>query len=154
MICELQKKPAVDNVNGVTFVTRKHMSPQGPILDSSQRPQTFYKKKCVRPTVFCDVDRMLQRVQCIVQVRRVNSSRSSISQTKQNRQFFNSIRHSPPGEMENSANIDQFLNIDNLPEGGFHVKIVLKIISGNVLVSFTEACTEGSGHFHLRPGKE
>ena len=25
----------IDNVNGVTFVTRKHMSPQGPIFNSS-----------------------------------------------------------------------------------------------------------------------
>ena len=57
-------------------------------------------------------------------------------------------------EMENSANLNQFLKIDNLPEGSLQVKVVLKIISGNVLVSFTKACTEGSGHFHLRPGKE
>ena len=37
-------------------------------------------------------------------------------------------------EKENSDNLDQFLNIDNLPEGGLQVKVVLKINSGNVLV--------------------
>ena len=57
-------------------------------------------------------------------------------------------------EKENSDNIDQFLNIDNLPEGVLQVKFVLKINSGNVLVSFTEAFTEGSGHVRLRPWKE
>ena len=49
------------------------------------------KKRRVCPTVFSDVDRMLRRVQCIVQVRRENSSRNSISLTKQNRQCFNSL---------------------------------------------------------------
>ena len=37
-------------------------------------------------------------------------------------------------EKENSDNLDQFLNIDNLPEGGLQVKVVLKMNSGNVLV--------------------
>ena len=64
------------------------------------------KERSVCPTVFSDVERMLWRVQCIVQVRRENSSRISISLTKQNRQCFNSIRHSPPGDREqrNSKN--------------------------------------------------
>ena len=57
-------------------------------------------------------------------------------------------------EKENSDNLDQFLNIDNLPEGGLQVKFVLKSNSENVLVSFTEAFTEGSGHVRLRPGRE
>ena len=57
-------------------------------------------------------------------------------------------------EKENSDNLDQFFNIDNLPEGGLQVKFVLKINSGNVLVSFIEGFTEGSGHVRLRPGKE
>ena len=57
-------------------------------------------------------------------------------------------------EKENSDNLDQFFNIDNLPEGGLQVKFVLKIKSGNVLLSFIEAFTEGSGHVRLRPEKE
>ena len=35
-------------------------------------------------------------------------------------------------EKENSDNLDQFLIIDNLPEGGLQVKFVRKINSGNV----------------------
>ena len=58
------------------------------------------KKRRVCPRVFSDVNRMLRRVQCIVQVRRENSSRNSISLNKQNRQCFNSIRHSPPADSE------------------------------------------------------
>ena len=57
-------------------------------------------------------------------------------------------------EKENSDYFDQFLNIDNIPEGGLQVKVVLKINSGNVLVSFTEAFTEGSRHFRLRPRRK
>ena len=57
-------------------------------------------------------------------------------------------------EKENSDNLDQFFNIDNLPEGGLQVKFVLKINSGNVLVSFIGGFTEGSGRVRLRPGKE
>ena len=37
-------------------------------------------------------------------------------------------------EKENSDNLDQFLNIDNLPKGGLQVKVVIKINSGNVYV--------------------
>lgn len=37
-------------------------------------------------------------------------------------------------EKENNDNIDQYLNIDNLPEGGLQVKIVFKTESGNILV--------------------
>ena len=57
-------------------------------------------------------------------------------------------------EKENSDNLDQFFNIENLPEGGLQVKCFLKINTGNVLVSFIEAFREGSGHVSLRPGKE
>ena len=57
-------------------------------------------------------------------------------------------------EKESSDNLDQLLNIDNLSERGLQVKVVLKVNSGNVLVSFTEAFLQGSGHFHLRPGRE
>ena len=37
-------------------------------------------------------------------------------------------------EKENNDNIDQYLNIDNLPEGGLQVKVVFKTESGNILV--------------------
>ena len=37
-------------------------------------------------------------------------------------------------EKESHHNLDQLLNIDNLPENGLHVKIVLKTSSGNVLM--------------------
>ena len=37
-------------------------------------------------------------------------------------------------EKENNDNIDQYLNVDNLPEGGLQVKIVFKTESGNILV--------------------
>ena len=37
-------------------------------------------------------------------------------------------------EKENSDNLDQCLNIDNLPEGGFQVKVVYKTNARNVLV--------------------
>ena len=37
-------------------------------------------------------------------------------------------------EKENSDNLDQYLNIDNLPEGGLQVKVVYKSNSGNVIV--------------------
>ena len=37
-------------------------------------------------------------------------------------------------EKENNDNIDQYLNIDNLPEGGLQVKVVFKTESENVLV--------------------
>ena len=37
-------------------------------------------------------------------------------------------------EKENSDNLDQLLNIDNLPEGDLQEKVVLQINSGNVLV--------------------
>ena len=50
---------------------------------------------------------MVRRVQCIVQVRRENSSRNSISPIKENCQCFNLIRHSLPDDRErrNSKNI-------------------------------------------------
>ena len=37
-------------------------------------------------------------------------------------------------EKENNDIIDQYLNIDNLPEGGLQVKVVFKTESGNILV--------------------
>ena len=37
-------------------------------------------------------------------------------------------------EKENNDNIDQYLNIDNLPEGGLQVEVVFKTESENVLV--------------------
>ena len=37
-------------------------------------------------------------------------------------------------EKRNNDNLDQYLNIDNLPEGGLQVKVVYKTNSGNVLV--------------------
>ena len=37
-------------------------------------------------------------------------------------------------EKENSDNLDQYLNIDNLPEGDLQVKVVYKSNSGNVIV--------------------
>ena len=37
-------------------------------------------------------------------------------------------------EKENNDNLDQYLNIDNLPAGGLQVKVVYKTNSGNVLV--------------------
>ena len=37
-------------------------------------------------------------------------------------------------EKENNDNIDQYLNIDNLPEGSLQVKVVFKTESENVLV--------------------
>jgi hypothetical protein len=37
-------------------------------------------------------------------------------------------------EKENNDNLEQHLNIDNLPEGGLQVKVVYKTNSGNVLV--------------------
>ena len=37
-------------------------------------------------------------------------------------------------EKENNDNIDQYLNIDNLPEGGLQVKVVFKTEPENVLV--------------------
>ena len=37
-------------------------------------------------------------------------------------------------EKENNDNLDQYLYIDNLPEGGLQVKFVYKTNSGNVLV--------------------
>ena len=49
------------------------------------------KERRVCPTVFSDMDRE-------------NSSRNSISLTKQNRQCFNSIRHSSDSERRNSKN--------------------------------------------------
>ena len=36
-------------------------------------------------------------------------------------------------EKESHDNLDQLLNIDNLPQNGLHVKVVLKTSSGNVL---------------------
>ena len=39
-------------------------------------------------------------------------------------------------EKENSDYFDEFLNIDNIPEGGLQVKVVLKINSGNLLAIF------------------
>ena len=35
---------------------------------------------------------------------------------------------------ETDENLDQYLNIDNLPEGGLQVKVVYKTNSGNVFV--------------------
>ena len=37
-------------------------------------------------------------------------------------------------ERESHDNLDQLLNIDNLPKSGLHVNVVLKTISGNVLM--------------------
>ena len=37
-------------------------------------------------------------------------------------------------EKESHDNLDQLLNIDNLPKSGLHVKVVLKTSSGNVLM--------------------
>ena len=42
-------------------------------------------------------------------------------------------------EKENNDNIDQYLNIDNLPEGGLQVKVVFKTESENVLIRIREA---------------
>ena len=48
--------------------------------------------------------------------------------------FFSGIGAGNASEKENNDNIDQYLNIDNLPEGGLQVKIVFKTESGNILV--------------------
>lgn len=54
------------------------------------------KERRVGPTVFSELDKILQSVQYIVPVRRENSCRNSISPAKQNWQWINSIRQSPP----------------------------------------------------------
>ena len=38
-------------------------------------------------------------------------------------------------EKESHDNLDQLLNVDNLPKNGLHVKVVLKTSSGNVLMT-------------------
>lgn len=85
------------------------MSERKIILDSSQRPQTFYKTKdrCAGQFFSCEVNKVLRSVQYIIPVWRENSSKNSISPTKRNRQWFNSTRHSPPddSELRNSKNI-------------------------------------------------
>lgn len=65
------------------------------------------KERRVCPAVLNDVHRMLRSVRYIVPVRRENSSRNPISPARQNRQWFNSIRHSPPDgcKLRNSKNI-------------------------------------------------
>ena len=42
-------------------------------------------------------------------------------------------------EKENSDNLDQFLNIDNLPEGGLQVKVVLKINFSGQMTRITQS---------------
>ena len=42
-------------------------------------------------------------------------------------------------EKENSDNLDQFLNIDNLPEGSLQVKVVLKINFSGQIARITQS---------------
>ena len=73
--------------------------------------------------------------------------RESILSTNQFK--FSHLLQKPPGnlqvnfnvwsgekisEKESHDNLDQLLNIDNLPKNGLHVKVVLKTSSGNVLM--------------------
>ena len=60
---------------------------------------------------------------------------SSVRKTtwKSSRKTLTFGQEKETSEKESHDNLDQLLNIDNLPQNGLHVKVVLKTSSGNVL---------------------